>query len=102
MAELLDTGVRILRRPPPFAHSKCMLIDDDYTLVGSSNLDSRSLRLNFELGIEVFEASLNDELGRHFLEISDACSPFTREFLRSRRTLTRLRDGAAALFSPYL
>jgi cardiolipin synthase len=102
MAELLDAGVQILRRPPPFAHSKCMVIDDDYALVGSSNLDPRSLRLNFELGIEVFDTELNDELGRHFSEMADACSPFTRELLRNRGTLARLRDGAAALFSPYL
>ncbi len=75
MAELLDAGVRILRRPPPFAHSKCMVIDDDYSMVGSSNLDSRSLRLNFELGIEVFDARLNDELGRHFLEMAGGLLP---------------------------
>jgi cardiolipin synthase len=102
MAELLDTGVKILRRPAPFAHSKCMVIDDDYTLVGSSNMDPRSLRLNFELGIEVFDPELNRQLSRHFSDIATACSPFTRELLRSRGTLTRLRDGAAALFSPYL
>ena len=102
MAELLGAGVQILRRPPPFAHSKCMLIDDDYALVGSSNLDPRSLRLNFELGIEVFDEELNRELGKHFSEIAAACSPFTPEGLRGRGTLTRLRDAASALFSPYL
>jgi cardiolipin synthase len=102
MAELLGAGVQILRRPPPFAHSKCMLIDDDYALVGSSNLDPRSLRLNFELGIEVFDEELNRELGRHFSEIAVGCSPFTPELLRGRGTLTRLRDAASALFSPYL
>ena len=102
MAELLGAGVQILRRPPPFAHSKCMLIDDDYALVGSSNLDPRSLRLNFELGIEVFDEELNRELCKHFSEIAAACSPFTPEGLRGRGTLTRLRDAASALFSPYL
>jgi len=102
MAELLGAGVKILRRPAPFAHSKCMVIDDDYALIGSSNMDPRSLRLNFELGIEVFDPELNRQLSSHFSDIATVCSPFTRELLRNRGTLTRLRDGAAALFSPYL
>lgn len=102
MVELLDAGVKILSRPGPFAHSKCMVIDGDYALVGSSNLDPRSLRLNFELGIEVFDDGLNQELSNHFLEAVETCVPFTREMMKSRGTVARLRDGAAALFSPYL
>lgn len=102
VAELLDAGVKILRRPAPFAHSKCMVIDSDYALVGSSNLDPRSLRLNFELGIEVFSRALNDELSSHFQEMAGNCVPITRELLKARGTFERLRDGTAALFSPYL
>jgi len=102
MAELLDCGVRILQRPPPFAHSKCLLVDDVYSLVGSGNLDPRSLRLNFELGIEVFDSRLNAELASHFAETAAGCQPHTRERLDARSLPVRLRDGAAALFSPYL
>ena len=102
MAEMLQAGVRIYQRPPPFAHSKCIIVDDDYTLLGSSNLDPRSLRLNFELGIEVFDQKINLELSSHFEEVVAHCNAFTPERLQSRRTLARLRDGAAALFSPYL
>lgn len=102
MAELLGAGVTILRRPPPFAHSKCIIIDDDYLLVGSSNLDPRSLRLNFELGVEVFEPALNHELAAHFQDHAASCEQFSLEELRSRRTLARLRDSSSALFSPYL
>jgi cardiolipin synthase len=102
MTELLDAGVHILRRPPPFAHSKCIVIDDDYSLVGSSNLDPRSLRLNFELGVEVFEPGLNGELAAHFEENLDHCRPFTSLELNERKTIARLRDSASALFTPYL
>jgi cardiolipin synthase len=102
MAELLGAGVKILRRPPPFAHSKCMIIDDDYAMVGSSNLDPRSLRLNFELGVEVFESELNRELADHFEEQAADCPAFTQQELKARRTLARLRDSSSALFTPYL
>jgi cardiolipin synthase len=102
MVELLDMGVRILRRPPPFAHSKCILIDSDYVLVGSMNLDPRSLRLNFELGVEVFDTALNRELSEHFSAVEPQCRPFTLEQLNARPVPARLRDAAAALFAPYL
>ena len=93
---------RFWRRPPPFAHSKCIVIDDDYALIGSSNLDPRSLRLNFELGIEVFDSALNAELAAHYEQVLGNCEPFTAQQLHSRGTIARLRDGASALFSPYL
>jgi len=102
MAEMLQAGVRIYQRPPPFAHSKCIVVDDEYALLGSSNLDPRSLRLNFELGVEVFDPKINLELSSHFAEVVADCTAFTPERLKNRRTLARLRDGAAALFSPYL
>jgi cardiolipin synthase len=102
MAELLDTGVKILQRPPPFAHSKCILVDEEYSMIGSSNLDPRSLRLNFELGIEVFDIALNAELSTHFRKMAQLCAPFTTEQLNRRKTMTRLRDSAAAMFAPYL
>jgi len=101
-AELLDNGIRIVRRPPPFAHSKCILVDQDYSLIGSTNLDPRSLRLNFELGIEVFDAGLNAELNQHFLDIERQCLPLTSGHIKGRKIPARLRDSAAAMFAPYL
>jgi cardiolipin synthase len=102
MAALLESGIRILQRPPPFAHSKCLLVDDDYSLVGSANLDPRSLRLNFELGIEVFDRSLNRELSEHFDAAARECVPFTLDQLARRGLFPRLRDSAASMFAPYL
>jgi cardiolipin synthase len=102
MAEMLNAGVRVLQRPSPFAHSKCLLVDHEYALVGSSNLDPRSLRLNFELGVEVFDPPFNAELSAHFGKVAAECEAYSLEQLRARSIPARLRDGAAALFSPYL
>lgn len=102
MVELLDAGVRIYQRPPPFAHSKSMLIDQEFSLVGSSNMDPRSLRLNFELGVEVYDRALNRQLAAHFEQTLEQCSRFTHQSLNDRSYAARLRDGASALFSPYL
>ena len=53
--ELLQRGVRIFYQPPPFVHRKLFLADDFYSIIGSANIDPRSLRLNFEMVLEVFD-----------------------------------------------
>ncbi|MGH8210110.1 MAG: phospholipase D-like domain-containing protein, partial [Steroidobacteraceae bacterium] len=49
---LLEAGCRVWTHPPPFDHSKLMTVDDTWCLIGSSNWDVRSFRLNFELNLE--------------------------------------------------
>lgn len=93
-------GVRIFRQPPPFAHTKLLLVDGAYTLLGSANLDPRSLNLNFELVMEVFDTALAADLGAFYdavRERSALCSAASPPTLPAR-----LRNAASWLFSPYL
>lgn len=48
--EALRDGIAVYRYQPGFMHQKVVLVDDDTAMVGSMNLDNRSLRLNFEVG----------------------------------------------------
>jgi cardiolipin synthase len=102
LAELLQAGIRVFLRKPPFAHSKCLLIDEHYALVGSTNLDARSLRLNFEIGIEVFSTATNHTLAAVCREAEDESVEMTAERYGQRSMPRRVRDATAALFSPYL
>lgn len=98
--QLARRGVDIRFQPPPFAHTKLMLVDGIYTLLGSANLDPRSLRLNFELVVEVFDAALTGELTKFFHHTRNASSALD---LRRKKPLpVRLRNAAAWIFSPYL
>lgn len=54
-ADLLDAGVRIYHRPPPFMHAKALLVDDQFALIGTGNIDVRSLHLNYETNLAVFD-----------------------------------------------
>jgi cardiolipin synthase len=99
---LIERGVEIYFQPPPFAHAKLLLIDDRYTFIGSANLDPRSLRLNFELNLEAYDAGFNATLADHFDRVRAASRPVTAEQLLTRRFGTRLLDAASWLFSPYL
>ncbi|MES1923929.1 phospholipase D-like domain-containing protein [Salinisphaera sp. T31B1] len=101
LGELMARGVKIFYRPPPFAHTKLFVIDDDYALVGSPNLDPRSLRLNFELAIEIFDAEGVPALAEHILAIIQDSRRYSLTELRRRRWPARMRDSFFWLFSPY-
>jgi cardiolipin synthase len=100
--ELLQYGIRVYYQPPPFAHSKLLLIDDNYAHIGSANLDPRSLRLNFEIVVEVFDRDFVRQLGEHFERVRSTSAEESLATVDGRRLPVRIRDAAAWLFSPYL
>ncbi|HLU64939.1 MAG TPA: phospholipase D-like domain-containing protein [Kofleriaceae bacterium] len=100
--EVLQYGTTIYLQPPPFDHTKLLIVDDFYVNLGSANLDPRSLRLNFELNLEVFDPDLGTELARHFVEVRARSRPITINSLDRRPFPVKLRDAAAKLFAPYL
>jgi len=100
--ELLQRGVRIYYQPPPFVHSKLFIIDGEYAQIGSANLDPRSLRLNFELNIEIFDAVFVRSLAEHFRSARSRSREVSLQDMDSRRLPAKFRDALAWLFSPYL
>ncbi len=100
--ELLQRGIRVYYQPPPFVHSKLFLVDRHFCLVGSANLDPRSLRLNFELDVGVYDSAFGASLAEHFEAAQSRSREVTLEELDGRSLALRLRDGLAWLFSPYL
>ena len=71
-------------------------------LIGSSNIDPRSLRLNFEFNVECYDHELATQLEAIFLEKKAASMPLTQEILDARSLPVRLRDGFARLATPFL
>ncbi len=102
LGELLEHGVRVYLQPAPFDHTKLLLVDDVYSLVGSANLDPRSLRLNFEFNLEVYDQTLTRELAQHFDREVARAEEVSREDLERRPLAVQLRDAFAKLLSPYL
>lgn len=97
---LLESGVCVWRCPPPFRHSKVMVIDGEWSLIGSSNWDMRSFRLNFELCIEAYDRRLAKDLSDIVSE--NQGNALTLEELDNRGLLLRMRDAGARLLLPYL
>ncbi len=91
--ELLQYGVRVYYQPPPFAHSKLMMIDDRYAHIGSANLDPRSLRLNFEIVVEVFDQQFVERLQEHFEQIRAGSRQETLAGIDKRWLPVKIRDA---------
>lgn len=100
--ELLLHGVTICYQPPPFAHTKLFIVDGVYAQIGSANMDPRSLRLNFELNLEVIGMESVAALRDHALQRRRESRQLTLQEIDGRGLLTRLRDAFCWLFMPYL
>jgi cardiolipin synthase len=102
LTQLVGRMVKVWYQPAPFAHTKLFLMDDYYALVGSANLDPRSLRLNFELVVELYDAAVVRRLREHFDRTREASREITSQWLRRRPPHHKLRDSLLWLFSLYL
>lgn len=102
LAQIVRWGCRVHLSPPPFDHSKLFVVDDGWCMVGSTNWDPRSLRLNFEYAVECYSAPLAACLSRAFDAKVAAGSRLTLEALSGRSLPVRLRDGIVRLAQPYL
>ena len=102
IGELLAQGCRVWQTPAPFDHSKLMIVDGAWSLIGSANWDQRSLRLNFEFDVECYDTGLARTID-DLIEAKRAPSrPLALEAINGRNLATKLRDGSAWLLSPYL
>ena len=100
--QLLEKGCRIFLTPPPFDHTKLLLVDGVWSLIGSTNWDPRSLRLNFEFNVECYDDALATQLQDLIDVKAQNAREVTLDEVDGRRFLIRLRDGLARLLTPYL
>ena len=100
--ELINKGCAVYFSTGAFDHSKLMVIDDDYSSIGSSNWDARSLRLNYELNVEVYGRKFADVLLDIFEQKKQGAYLYSETLSLSRPFIKKLRDGFMRLFSPYL
>ena len=102
LEELLRQGCRIYMSQPPFDHSKLMVVDHSWVLLGSANWDSRSLALNFEFNMECYDFQLAEKVEKILQEKKSTARELTLEEVLSRNILLKLRNRFFRLFSPYL
>jgi cardiolipin synthase len=98
---LLKAGVRVFEYQPRMLHSKALLVDDAFAIIGSANFDNRSFTTNFEMSMAVHEAHIARELEAVWHEDQSDSVEISKD--RPREPFfTRLGQGIARLGSPLL
>jgi len=88
--------------PPPFDHSKLAVMDDEWCLIGSSNWDARSFRLNFEFDLECYDRALVRRIDALIDAKIARSKVLSFEALATQPIPIRLRNALARLMMPYL
>ena len=97
--KLLDAGVRIYEYSPGFCHAKQCICDDDTCVVGTVNLDYRSLYLHFEDGVFFYGCPAAADVKRDFEETFAVCREVTAESISFP---IRLWRAILRLFAPMM
>ncbi len=100
--ELLTSGIRIFERFPPFIHAKATIIDDQFALIGTANLDVRSLHLNYETIMAIHNDAFSNALKRIMLEDIAQSTEVDLVAWQKRPQLHRLAENACSLLTPML
>lgn len=100
--ELVDAGVKMFEYTGPMLHAKAFLVDYELACVGTANVDSRSLRLSFEVGCFFASEDLNAQLAAWHLDLVAHSVGVNAAELANKGRMTRLVESAAHLLSPIL
>jgi cardiolipin synthase len=102
LEDILQEGCRIFLTRPPFDHSKIMVVDHLWVLLGSANWDARSLALNFEFNVECYDVQLAEAMEKIMDRKKSDGRELTLEELLAKNIMLKLRNRFFRLFSPYL
>lgn len=100
--KLLRSGVNIYEKEGLFSHIKALLVDCEWGFMGSSNCDSRSFRLNFELDFVFERGEFVRTLQEEFQAELAESHKIELTAMEKRSGAARLGDSICALFSPLL
>ena len=100
--QLLEAGVKIYEYQPGFLHAKSFVCDDEIGVVGTINLDYRSLYLHFEDGVWIYRNKVIYDIRQDFTDTLDYCKLVTLEFCRGRNIVIRAMQSVMRLFAPMM
>ena len=101
--KLMKRGANIWLYQPGFHHSKIMMVDGKFCTVGSTNLDARSLRFDYEVNALIVNTKITQELQDMFIRDTKKSVKLTPEEWNNFRTgWQKFRGWFANLLSPFL
>ena len=100
--ELIQAGVRILEYTPGFVHAKVFVSDDDQAVVGTINLDYRSLYLHFECAAYLRDVPAVADIEADFQATAARCQQIRLEDLKKTRLTTRVMGWLLKVLAPIM
>ena len=102
ITECLQSGIKIYLYEPGMLHSKAMLVDDEFSTIGSTNFDFRSIEHNFESNMFIYSSEFNARLRENFLNDQAESHRVTGHEWRSRPIHQKALESLMRLFAPIL
>lgn len=100
--ELVETGVKVYEYIPGFVHAKNFVSDDEKAVVGTINLDYRSLYLHFECATFMYKTSCIDDIKQDFLDMLEKCRVIDDEYLKNIKLHKKIENGILRNLGPLL
>ena len=100
--ECLEAGIRIFEKGGKFIHAKTMVSDDYLSIIGSANMDCRSLELSYEINAYVYNEDIAKKNKRIFLEDLKECREISLDDWNDRPWYRKLTQAVMRLFAPLL
>lgn len=100
--ELIEAGVQIFQYTPGFVHAKMFVSDNDTAVVGTINLDYRSLYLNFECGTFIYKNRVVGAIEKDFQDTLHVCRKITLMDVKNRSFTTKVVGNVIRMIAPLL
>jgi len=99
---LVENGVKIYEYTPGFVHAKTLVADDEYGIVGTINMDYRSLYLHFECGVWMYKTPCILDIKEDFQKITELSKPITLEEIQSMKWYRKIIGSLLRVFAPLM
>lgn len=99
---LLECGTRVFEYRPGFLHSKSFVSDDMTSVVGTINLDFRSLHLHYENGVLIYDEDFSATVKDDFLITQDKCQEITMQVYKDMNFFYRMAGKLLRIFAPLM
>nr|WP_317357056.1 cardiolipin synthase [uncultured Tyzzerella sp.] len=99
---LIESGVSIYEYTPGFIHAKSFVVDDKYAVIGTINLDYRSLYLHFECGVWIYKSKTILDMKKDYLDTLEKCNMYTLEQCYRVSSIRKLYRSILQIFAPLL
>lgn len=98
----IKDGIEIYEFTPGFMHAKTFVVDDEYGVVGSINLDFRSLYLHYECGVWLYKTESIKSMKDDYLKTLKRCHKVTMEECKNTSSIRKVLRLIIRMFAPLL